>query len=443
MAAYISVQDDLSAIDFRRHPKITWTDHKKEFLCLLVKCFKSEWLKFSRIYNTVFARDLQEAGFVDGAPHHRLRGQWVDLRRKSNTIYQNVESSHDLNPEVAKQIDITCQRLNIKLLFREGMAPRFQAALGGNTMERNHVSSKRQKITRETFISRISVLEEDTAHPNPASYFSVPSSKDTSKDTPPRFLFRAWSSESSGLNSKSEFVAGLWADDPRLISDPIMDSRISNLLSRVHLSRYEVKSPFISLTQNPLDAIRRTMHHQPSYMSIFDTTKIPHLLSAQNILKDDPIVYGTKHQKYLGRNEWLVWGAIPSEGIIATIKIDPMCKLPRLYDDLFHFNIIRKYHAYGGTLHSRLTALNHKATKSDGILLGNVFQQLNLPFTYAEELALIIAKAWHLKSNNDFVRFSRGIRLSYGQLLQPENLDHNAADENEWENESEDDWEDI
>lgn len=443
----IHIQDDVTAIDFRRCPKISWTTKKKEFLCLLKKCFRSEWSKFSQIYNAIFASDLRKEGFVDGAPSDRLKGQWADLKKKRNYIYQHVEHSLDLNTEIAREIDTTCRALNIELTFRDGMASLFNMALKNSAtgMSRDDISAfKRQKTTRESFVSRISfstthpekslarcqpsilrepVLTSTSTHtttvvPDPPIELSSPALSKKDKNIP-RLLFRAWSSESSGANSKTRFVAGLWQDNPDLITNPnSVGSQIFILLARVHLSRIEMKSCFISLTQNPLDAIRRAMNHQPSYISVFDTSKLSLVYSAQAILKDDPIIYGAaRNREYIGKNEWLVWGDISTEAIIATVKIDPMCNLPKRYRELFQFDTLRKYHAYGRTLHSRLVGENRKVSQKDGVLFGYLFQEIDLSFAFAEELAMVLAKAWHMKSKNgDFTGFLQGVRLSYGQF---------------------------
>lgn len=110
---------ELASLDYmEKRTRIIWSSEIRIYLCCLIKYFEEDRRAFEAIFNSQFARELEQCGFTDGmiARWPRLKSRWVSLRNDGDPIWGDVHTS-GLDPEpwlpFINMIEETAASLNI------------------------------------------------------------------------------------------------------------------------------------------------------------------------------------------------------------------------------------------------------------------------------------------------------------------------------------------
>ncbi|KAK2749900.1 hypothetical protein FQN57_005317 [Myotisia sp. PD_48] len=211
--------------------KIRWSNPKRLYLCIIVRCFMTDWKKFACTFNHLFADDLQAQGFPDGTDFRRLYSQWRDMQKHRHPIYLEVAAEPTSYAIHVLQIQKACRSLDLHL------APQDNVNIGGLVAEAKQLCPEYIKIIRmkgreliqpdPVITSNLPFVQPDpietprTLHtdpvPTPSVYRNLPPATElqlSRQGNIPPLLFRAWNHESNGLNSSTCFAGGLWATCP-------------------------------------------------------------------------------------------------------------------------------------------------------------------------------------------------------------------------------------
>lgn len=212
----------------------TWTVENKTVLCVLTRFYDVAWTDITAIFNAIFKEQLPSCkGLSRGAlmrMHYQLQkdeydssGKWTYLRRAIE------EHAHKLSIDLVTSSEV------------HGLEPdEFDI---GKDSEHEEVASTTKRDRQA--ISGLS-SPPSSARKQPAIPKSVP-----------RLAFRAYSSESMGINSEY-FRAGLFADCEVIPGQPpLQSSQYRNHAAR-HIGRVQTGvTPFISVSLN----LVRCIHH--------------------------------------------------------------------------------------------------------------------------------------------------------------------------------------
>jgi hypothetical protein len=161
----------------------------------------------------------------------------------------------------------------------------------------------------------------------------------------PRFLFRAFTTESQGLNSANGFVCGRYAEARVPASGPPRSPDWNELLEHLDPSKIILKcktceqpgkcckktlhqkmsSPYISFSSDLIWVIRKMMSQgEHSYISIVDTSTLDPLAvfyvpPYQQELARKLLFHGREH-RYKGYSEHLIYNEVPGSATVKTFS---------------------------------------------------------------------------------------------------------------------------
>ncbi|WEW59659.1 hypothetical protein PRK78_005138 [Emydomyces testavorans] len=390
------------SLNFRApRPRHHWTNYQKQVLCLLKKCYSNHWEHLAKIFNYIFSRELKRNGYFYGMPARVIVSQWHTLRDKRFPVFTQIDSlsfpikEHDLIRTITK----AAHGLGIVLIE-------------ANISRRTPVTERETPLAQPRAATNVllPVSPPITPSPHSAQLLAQPEIK-------PRLLFRYWSGKSSGVNSVSYFCAGLWEAQPEVIPPPDSDRRVLHALAKTHLSRYDIKSPFISLYDTPLAPFHRALQVEDGMLTIFDISSFDdrRIFAAVDILKNDPLSRQISRRSYRGYSEFLIWGDIPAEYIVGSIRAHDLLALPAQHRKLLQISTIKSFRYNQRPLKSRLRSRQTPVDRMTGYLLGNIFCKIKLPEKVAAELAVKIAKGWRFKTDkaNGYLLFLQGVTAAY------------------------------
>lgn len=147
----------------------------------------------------------------------------------------------------------------------------------------------------------------------------------------PPLLFR-WSNPSSqGVNSRTLFLAGAFAEIETTLDayKPEEMQRQDFLMAfKNHVTRAKMKSPFISAFKSPLAPVHRALRYQERAMvTVIDPSKL-----GTKVFKASPLVEitNTELKNWKGFGEYLVWGEIKSSAIVCSFEIRTLEEITRV-----------------------------------------------------------------------------------------------------------------
>lgn len=430
----------------------------KTFLCVMLRCYTLDWEKFTEVFYIAFENNLKACGFHDGTRTQPLRSQWNHLKHWKDPIWICVNSTPLTQwaglSLFVEMIECTAHR-KVRLFAQRGVDIPHLLAMGKearleriSSLSTTPTRTRIQQTPPESPVQIISPVRSQLP-PTPESNSTVPpplarehlstealtpaqspnqsinynSTSSSSPSpllpsplqsvrpdiTPPPLLFRFWDENSGGMNSANKFIAGMWDQDT---TAPIPDHstihpRIVSTLVRMHLTRINVSSAFISLSTSPLGVFHRALRAGKANISILDTSKMnqSHLFSVFPFLRHEPIMYGSDGKsRYFGQGEWLVWGIIPSEAIITTFSTDTLFSISTEYPSigkLLQLHLIKKAKFNRAPLTRKLGSKNVMSDVHSGRCMGQFLKLLNVPQSHISTLAMLFATKWSWRSPGD------------------------------------------
>ncbi|KAK2767601.1 hypothetical protein FQN54_003759 [Arachnomyces sp. PD_36] len=254
----------------------------------------------------------------------------------------------------------------------------------------------------------------------------------------PLLLYRYWGASSQGFNSTTQFVAGLFCDDPGSIPNIASCTKDEvDAMKLSHLTRVKTPSPFISTSETPFRPLHRAFHDQgetSAAVSIIDVSKLDPstLFSARKIIHDGGLKFPRRY-KYRGDNEWLSWGEIPERSIICTFTVDDMLQATEEYpeiESILQFHVFRE-HKNTGRSKRNLSCDSIKVDESTGRIIGKFLQYIDLPHQYLEHVSTTLLTTWGLEGvrwdgrgegenyEERLASYLHGVRRGYGFPSEP------------------------
>ncbi|PGH13560.1 hypothetical protein AJ79_03553 [Helicocarpus griseus UAMH5409] len=447
---------DFSKIPILRH---SWSGPEREVLSVLRHFYILPAKQETSIFNSMFAASIKDEGFPDGLPMSRINAQLNDMKRLENPIWVSVNATPLPNDDAGKDdageddarededdeykecrhvIQLVANELGIELCRRTGPSAQCTKRYKGfellrsffNTDVYPYVTPAEPDVEPEPEDVEAECDDEqelDSDIPPTPIRKSGKRSRYWGKRAKPRILYRFYNTESSGINNPKGFSAGLWATGPSHIPNACLyDQRVLEAMAKTHLSRYNIKSPFVSTSSGFLVTFHKLLTQgKDAKMSIIDASKLDQrgLFSAQEILYKDPL--GTDITPgYCGWAEWLVWGSIPEEAIVCTISEFRLLEIANVYPDIesvLQVKMIRMFPLNRSELKKHLWKTPTKIDRPDGLIVGNFLKIINLPEEYAEDVGWRISQGWHFtyKDKAGTSRYLDGVRQGYAKRSSP------------------------
>lgn len=218
----------------------------------------------------------------------------------------------------------------------------------------------------------------------------------------PSVLYRYWGTNSNGFNSLTQFVAGLFCNNPQSIYT--IASYTSDGIKTVtfnHLMRMKTSSPYISASATLFSPLHRALRQEvPAAVSIIDVSKLDSttLFSAQKIIRENDLGFAENYT-YKGHNEWLIWREIPASAIICSFTVNSLLKIVNDFSDIesvLHLNYLQRFER-AADAKKCLKNSSAKVDESTGMIIGKFLQLINLPEQYLERVSECIPAAWRIE----------------------------------------------
>lgn len=261
-------------------------------LYLLRTKFKGSWNQTTRVFNEVYQQDITNYGLDKGPLRTALKTQFAYRHSSQSALWQAFRGETQGNRRAFTDIK---NRIEIALSTF-------------NTPTKAIPSKKKKKKIRRTCIKR------EEAHP-----------------PLPVVLFRAYSDASQRFNSAEGFIASHFEDHDDLPLPPdYSDHDLENTI-RKHLSKHEdFKSPFISTSSCLIKVMRRAIKASEKARDL-DSCRIS-IIDTQTVGQGDVVFYARPYRdlfrtkgvfpwRYSAEEEYLVWGGIPREAILADLSL--------------------------------------------------------------------------------------------------------------------------
>ena len=215
-----------------------------------------------------------------------------------------------------------------------------------------------------------------------------------------------------GINSKQLFLAGMFAAGAPFKSPEEYSPGQFKQLVMHHVRIDKVLTPFISTFEAPLSPIHRALHKQEgAIVTIFDSNKIQTpIYSAKSLVSNMEI----RRSRYDGRTEYLIWGEILTEAIVATFKISELQRIAtedKEIGNILQLNQLSKrglrdMTSLGTVAHNRSVRLSRQS----GLSVGKLLQLLGISKIYVEEVATSIARSWQFYRRGAWDEYIHGVK---------------------------------
>ena len=255
----------------------------------------------------------------------------------------------------------------------------------------------------------------------------------------PPIAFRGWDRNSHGINTVNGFLAGAYLTS-KLIPPPGRDTDLFKTNAIIHLSPLPKPSSFISCAQHMLRPLHRGLHSDSNaYISIIDLHHIqaqsnihPRIYHAKEIIRQFQIqginqTTGGNYY-YSGSHEWLVWGFVEKESVLASFSVDSFRKYSILQPKLTR--ILRLPGFEGSTSAKQYTRFISKTevamNQACGRAIGHWLAWAALPMANLNAVAQSIAQAWRFKGHQALSRqqsYLTGVQSGYRSFACPSEVE--------------------
>lgn len=238
----------------------------------------------------------------------------------------------------------------------------------------------------------------------------------TSQVVPP-VLYRWSNVDSIGINSRQHLVAGLFASDLQIRSPAEYSKEDFKNLVLHHVRIDKVPTPFISTFITPLSPIHRAFQRgQGAIVTIIDPSKLrTPLFSAKALV----FKLGLRNGWYCGIGEYLIWGRVPSQAIVASFKVSDLEKIaaedPEIAN-ILQVDKIQSHGSCGDKLRKALSTGPGKLDSLSGFIVGRLLRRLGIPQSHSEAVAYNITRSWGFgRDGRDgtWDQFSEGLSDAY------------------------------
>ncbi|KAJ5151358.1 uncharacterized protein N7482_010610 [Penicillium canariense] len=213
-------------------------------------------------------------------------------------------------------------------------------------------------------------------------------------DLPP-LLYRWSNIDSQGVNSRSLFRAGSFADtnSPFFGPEDLSEERFLNFFT-AHVTREHVLTPFISTCTGPLTPIHRALRKgEGAIVTIIDPLKL-----RTPVFKAQPLTQITKTtvHRWRGYGEFEIWGLVTTDAIIASFKITTLQEIASVDLEIQQFlqlPLIQLQKTSDLWLRRALLQ-NIGAYVEHQSVLERLAEQLGVPIEYCARVAVGIWESW-------------------------------------------------
>ncbi|PYH80629.1 hypothetical protein BO82DRAFT_270963, partial [Aspergillus uvarum CBS 121591] len=395
-------------------PLISWDSEKRKFLCCLYRFWDRDINAYKAVFDAVYHDDLRNAGFRNGAPKERLRGQWHHLKSRVLPDWVDVHlSPFDKEgrwaPFVAT-IRRTLRSLHIHL--RESTVDPVDAATYEHEIEElpANVSMHGDRALCKYgdkvcfWCVQERIITNTRGNPRAKGNYIPP------------VLYRWSNVDSQGINTRNILVAGLFEDwDQYFSPNTIRPDKFQDYF-RKHVHIAEVPSPFISTCKSMLSPVHRAIRNKEgALISVIDTKGLDFVYSARNLCWLHKVRVGKS--TYNGAGEFLIWGKVPSSNIVCSFKASTLEQIANEHGDiaeLLQLDTIASYERNRKALHTALSEQGHYSDRTSGKLIGKLLSLLQVRFEYSGEIGRGMFYSWRLRRpDNPGEAFYEGIRAGY------------------------------
>lgn len=236
-------------------------------------------------------------------------------------------------------------------------------------------------------------------------------------DKMPPLLFRWSNRDSQGVNSKTTFLAGLFCNGEWFNPEDFSEERFESYF-RSHVTKQEVKTPFISTFRSPLAPLHRAIANQNgAIVTVIDTSKLD-----TKVFYASPLAIRTRTLTYSwkGYGEYLIWGRIPTKAIAFSVEIASFEKIVQSRRDisrLLQVPLIRSAPRCKQKLREML-ALKRKSPFKSGRTLATLLTLLEVPTIHWGNISSRFAKSWGWKYAKERAQFHSGLQSPPPYLLE-------------------------
>ncbi|RAH44029.1 uncharacterized protein BO95DRAFT_322462, partial [Aspergillus brunneoviolaceus CBS 621.78] len=404
-------------------PLISWDSEKRKFLCCLYRFWDRDINAYKAVFDAVYRDDLRNAGFRDGAPKERLRGQWHHLKSRVLPDWVDIHlSPFDKDGRWAPFIATirrTLRSLDIRLRENTGVDEVVDEYITHEIEEKPADVSVHEDRTlckygdKECFwCVQERIMEITNRRGNTR----------LREDGIPPVLYRWSNVDSQGINTKNLLVAGLFDDWDRYFSPNTIRPEKFVEYFRKHVHREEVPSPFISTFMSMLSPVHRAIRNKEgALISVIDTKGLDFVYSARDLFRTHKVRVGKSF--YNGAGEFLIWGKVPSSNIICSFKVSTLEQIADEHKDiaeLLQLDTIATYKCNRHALKAALSQRGHYSDHTSGNIIGKLLSLLQVRYEYSDEIGRGMFYSWRLrylwrlrKSDNPGEAFYEGIRTGY------------------------------
>ncbi|KAJ5212333.1 uncharacterized protein N7498_003979 [Penicillium cinerascens] len=419
-----------------------WDDYRRQVLCCLYRFYNCEHDDLQKIFSDIFKNHLLERGFPSGQiPYRALNAQWSWMRRSDNPAWLFVHKETVFRKDrewkdIIQQINHAANKLQILLIEkefdtenaepeREGIDNQSQSTLTLSTM----CHSVQASVLTDTEHSSIGdwgtqqTMCQSAVHDTQVVMSGLSSSSDeelpsvipplidatlltadvnlyghTSPEDLPPVLYRWSNNNSAGINGPTLIRAGLFADMDRgsgtFLPEHISEESFLEYF-RLHVTKAQSLSPFVSFFKSPLSPIHRGLHNRnEASVFIVDTSKL-----TNKSFKSTPLMErtGTVTRGWKGYGEYLIWNEVPAAAIACTFTITDLEKIASNHLDIGAFlqlPSIQERWSCRASLYSDLA--KHIPESDDGYacLLERFTELIGVPESLREAVASDFREAW-------------------------------------------------
>lgn len=220
--------------------------------------------------------------------------------------------------------------------------------------------------------------------------------------------------DSAGLNSKQYFVAGLFYPDVKLkYPDEYSQEEFKKMVVN-HVRIDKVPTPFISTFITPLSPIHRAFkNREGAIVTIIDPAKLqtPFFFAKAFVFNLE-----IRQGKYCGVGEYLIWGKVPSQAIVASFKISDLERIAADHgdiEDMLGIGEIQRQEKCDERLRRALSKGPGRLDSNSGFIVGKLLNLLGIPQSHGELVAEKIVSSWRLRRTGSWENFKSGLNSAF------------------------------